>query len=88
MIACEASVSVRVRRESWDKSKKKMPLFCSCSNFPTIARLVTLATQAKIMSGWVMDDCEYVSFVLIRKVDQDRRLSVKGSEVSNHVFSF
>ena len=65
-----------------------MPLFCSCSNFPTIARWVTLATQAKIMSGWVMDDCENVSFVLVRKVDQGRRLSVKGSEVSNHVFSF
>ena len=51
MIACVASVSMRVRRESWDKSKKKIPFFCSCSNFPTTARLVTLATKARIMSG-------------------------------------
>ena len=35
-----------------------------------------------------MDDCEYVAFVLITKVDQDRRLSVKGSKLNNHVFSF
>ena len=37
-------VSVRVRRDSWDKSKKKMN--DPHSNFRTITRLETLATQA------------------------------------------
>ena len=35
-VACVASLSVRVRRESWDESKKR------------ITRLETLATQANL----------------------------------------
>ena len=41
-IACVASVSARVRRESWEISI----FFCSRSNFRAITRLETLATQA------------------------------------------
>ena len=40
LLACVASVSARVCRESWDESK------CSRSNFRAITRLETLATQA------------------------------------------
>ena len=48
-LACVASVSSRVRRESWDESKKKEPFFFgSRSNFRAmITRLETLATQAR-----------------------------------------
>ena len=61
MIACVASVSSRVRRESWDESKKKgmtgegegneFFFFCSRSNFRAVARLETLATQATKMTS-------------------------------------
>ena len=62
-LACIASVSSQVRRESWDESKKKkgmtsvsssplpLPLlffFCSRSNFRAVTRLETLATQAML----------------------------------------
>ena len=52
MIACVASVSARVRRESWEESKKKgMTFFFNRfrSNFRAITRLETLATQARGM---------------------------------------
>ena len=53
MIACVASVSARVRRESWEESKKKRnDLFFFNrfrSNFRAITRLETLATQARGM---------------------------------------
>ena len=54
MIACVASVSARVRRESWEESKKKRnDLFFFFnrfrSNFRAITRLETLATQARGM---------------------------------------
>ena len=39
-LACVASVSSRVRRESWDESKKK--------DFRAVTRLETLATQARM----------------------------------------
>ena len=54
-LTCVASVSARVRRESWEESKKRNWLgrippsiffFCSRSNFHAITRLETLATQA------------------------------------------
>ena len=50
-VACAASISARVRRESWDKNKKKGMMgmtffFRSRSNFRAITRLETLATQA------------------------------------------
>ena len=47
-VACAASVSARVCRESWNESKKKRNdlFFCSRSNFRAITRLETLATQA------------------------------------------
>ena len=52
--ACVASVSLRVRRESWDESKKRNDregggdfFFCSSSYFRAITRLETLATQAR-----------------------------------------
>ena len=45
-LACVASVSARVRRESRDESEKKKEFFCSRSNFRAITRLETLATQA------------------------------------------
>ena len=57
-LACVASVSSRVRRESWDESKKRgmtgegegnegtFFFFCSRSNFRAVTRLETLATQA------------------------------------------
>lgn len=35
-----------------------------------------------------MDDFEYVVFVLIRQVDQDIRLFVKGCEAGSNVCSF
>ena len=58
-LACVASVSARVRRESWEESKKRNDggrggerrnhlFFCRFrSNFRAITRLETLATQAK-----------------------------------------
>ena len=52
VVACIASVSARVRRESWDESKKKRNEGgegSSRSNFRAITRLETLATQAKIV---------------------------------------
>ena len=54
MIACVASVSARVRRESWEESKKKrndLLFFFNRfrSNFRAITRLETLATQARGM---------------------------------------
>ena len=53
MIACVASVSARVRRESWEESKKKGMTFFFFyrfrSNFRAITRLETLATQARGM---------------------------------------
>ena len=52
MIACVASVSARVRRESWEESKKKGMTFFFYrfrSNFRAITRLETLATQARGM---------------------------------------
>ena len=51
-VACAASVSARVRRESWDESKKKkkvmtgMTFFAPVLTFGAITRLETLATQA------------------------------------------
>ena len=39
------------------------------------------------MIGGVTDD-QFISFVLKRYVDQESRLSVKGFQVSNHVFSY
>ena len=54
LLACVASVSLRVRRESWDESKKRNDrggggdfFFCSRSYFRAITRLETLATQAR-----------------------------------------
>ena len=50
-LACVASVSARVSRESWDESKKKKGMigfFCYRSNFRAITRLETLATQANV----------------------------------------
>ena len=41
-VACAASVSAGVRRESWDESKKKK------DNFRAVTRLETLATQATL----------------------------------------
>ena len=51
-VAYAASVSARVRRESWAEQKKKNSndghdfFFCSRSNFRAMTRLETLATQA------------------------------------------
>ena len=39
------------------------------------------------MIGGVTDD-QFISFVRKRYVDQESRLSVKGFQVSNHVFSY
>ena len=61
-VACVASVSARVRRESWDKSKKKKKCdaltFAKSHNethygsrFRTITRLETLATQGTDEDG-------------------------------------
>ena len=58
-LACVASVSARVRRESWEESKKRndggrggerrnhLFFYRFRSNFRAITRLETLATQAK-----------------------------------------
>ena len=46
VVACVSSVSSRVRRESWDESKKKRS---SRSNFRAITRLETLVTQATVV---------------------------------------
>ena len=55
-VACVASVSSRVRRESWDESKKKRKdatfFFCSRSNFRAVTRLEKLATQATVESNF------------------------------------
>ena len=45
-VACIASVSARVRRESWDESKKKKGMRWEGEG-SAITRLETLATQAK-----------------------------------------
>ena len=45
-VACIASVSARVRRESWDESKKKTGMRGEGEG-SAITRLETLATQAK-----------------------------------------
>ena len=45
-VACIASVSARVRRESWDESKKKKGMRGEGEG-SAITRLETLATQAK-----------------------------------------
>ena len=52
LLACVASVSARVRRESWEESKKRNPpfFFRFRSNFRAITRLETLATQARALS--------------------------------------
>ena len=73
-IACVASVSSRVRRVSWDESKKKGMtgegegnegthfFFCSRSNFRAINRLETLATQATLFTAFVLLAKRYLLF--------------------------
>ena len=62
-VACVASVSSRVRRESWDESKKK--------DFRAVTRLETLATQARMRWSFITLQCPTSTTPLLRLNDEN-----------------
>ena len=62
-VACVASVSSRVRRESWDESKKK--------DFRAVTRLETLATQARMRLSFITLQCRTSTTPLLRLNDEN-----------------